>query len=124
MFIPTIRRQDPLWIHIEQVSVPANRIRQLKHCFSILSRDNCCALKSEANGEEAEMRVVAKVLYPETRIMRDPDCLSSFNQLVIRVAGAARLQETGVPLGGLPIDGSRRRSASGSGDERKARKRT
>ena len=48
------------------------------------------------------------VPYPETRIMRDPDCLSSFNQLVIGIAGAARLQETGVPLGGLPIDGSRR----------------
>ena len=64
------------------------------------------------------------MLYPETRIMRDPDRLSSFNQLVIRVAGAARLKETGVPLGGLPIDGSRRNSASGSGDERKARKRT
>ena len=63
------------------------------------------------------MRAVAKVLYPETRIMRDPDCLSSFNLLVIRAAGAARLQETGVPLGGLPIDGSRRRSASGSDGE-------
>ena len=25
MLMPTIRRQNPLWIHIEQLSVPANR---------------------------------------------------------------------------------------------------
>ena len=47
MFIPTIRRQDPLRIHIEQ----ANRNTTAQALFFHSLAENCCALNSQANGE-------------------------------------------------------------------------